>query len=146
MAPPPPPESLKGRPIIAGLQSPTKNLSKLLDKTLSPIVPSQKLYLKDDWDFIRKFPHKVEYKADLFTCDIVSLYTSIPHKLGIKAISYWIDRRHNEIPNRFKKEFVLEAIIFVLGNNNFYFDGKMYHQLQGTGMGVDFVAPYACLA
>ena len=49
------------------------------------------------------------------------------------------------IPERFSIEFILEAILFVLSSNNFYFDGKIYHQLKGTGMGVDFAASYACL-
>ena len=31
-------------------------------------------------------------------------------------------------------------------NNNFYFDGRYYHQLEGTGMGVDFAGNYACLS
>ena len=60
-------------------------------------------------------------------------------------MTYWIRKRRNNIPIRFSEEFILEAIAFVLNNNNFYFDGNFYHQLQGTGMGVDFAAPYACL-
>ena len=140
-----PPISLKGRPIIAGPKSPTKNLSKLLEKILSPLVLHQKSYVKDDWAFLRHLPAEIEYEAELFTCDIVSLYTSIPHDLGVSAMKYWVQKRRNDIPIRFSEEFILEAIAFVSNNNNFYFDGKLYHQLQGTGMGVDFAAPYACL-
>ena len=36
--------------------------------------------------------------------------------------------------------------MFILKNNYFYFDNQFYHQLEGTGMGVDFAGPYACLA
>ena len=72
-------------------------------------------------------------------------YTSIPHKLGLEAVSFWINKKSNVIPKRFSKEFILASISFVLSNNNFYFDGEKYHQLHGTGMGVDFAAPYACL-
>ena len=140
-----PPASLVGRPIIAGPASPTKHLSNLLDKILSPLVPKQKSYIKDDWAFLRYLPSKLEYDADLFTCDIVSLYTSIPHDLGTEAIQYWIQKERKEIPARFTKEFIIEAILFVLNNTNFYFNGQYYHQLQGTGMGVDFAGPYACL-
>ena len=35
--------------------------------------------------------------------------------------------------------------MFILQNNNFYFDKRYYHQLEGTGMGVDFAGNYACL-
>ena len=140
-----PPQSLKGRPIIAGPASPIKPLSKLLDKILSPLVPLQGSYIKDDWDFIRSLPGKIDYGCELITCDIVSLYTSIPHDLGITAISFWYDFQTNIIATRFTKEFIIEAITFVLNNNNFQFDSQMWHQTSGTGMGIDFAGPYSCL-
>ena len=46
-----PPDDLKARPIVAGPNSPTQKLSELLEKILSPLVPRQKSYIKDDWDF-----------------------------------------------------------------------------------------------
>ena len=36
--------------------------------------------------------------------------------------------------------------MFILKNNNFCFDKRYYHQVEGTGMGVDFAGNYACLA
>ena len=140
-----PPSSLKGRPIIAGPTSPIKPLSKIMDKILSPIVPLQESYIKDDWDFIKFIPRQLEYDCELLTCDIVSLYTSIPHDLGITAISYWLDTYRSHVPERFTKEFIVEVITFILNNNNFMFNTKMWHQLNGTGMGIDFAGPYACL-
>ena len=122
-----PPDSLKGRPIIAGPSSPIKPLSKLMDKLLSPLVAKQESYIKDDWDFIKFLPRKVNYDCELLTCDIVSLYTSIPHELGLEAISYWIDQERTQIPQRFTKEFILDAIVFILNNNNFSFNGEMWH-------------------
>ena len=38
-----PPNSLKGRPIIAGPNSPTQSLSSLLEKILTPLVPKTKI-------------------------------------------------------------------------------------------------------
>ena len=138
------PLSLKWGPIIVGSMSPTKNFSKLLNKILSPLVPRQESYIKDDWTFLRHLPHQLEYDGELFTCDIVSLYTSIPHDLGFSAIKYWVQKR-SDFPLCFTERFILEAIMFVLNNNNFYFDGKYYHQLLDTGMGVDFAVPDVCL-
>ena len=37
-------------------------------------------------------------------------------------------------------------VLFILQNNNFLFDSSLHHQLEGTGMGVDFAAEYACLS
>ena len=141
-----PPTSLKGRPIISGPNSPTKHLSQLISKILAPLVPLQDSYIKDDWAFIKQLPRNLNYDAQIFTCDIVSLYTSIPHDLGIEAIQYWLQEYPDIIPHRFTRDFVIESILFILQNNNFYFDGKHYHQLEGTGMGVDFAGNYACLA
>ena len=82
--------------------------------------------IKDDWDFIRKLPSRVDYSCVLSSCDIVSLYTSVPHDLGLEALLYWIEKKRNLIPERFTKAFIVEAASFVLSNNNFQFDSYMF--------------------
>ena len=81
----------------------------------------------------------------MYTVDIVSLYTSIPHELGIKAIEYYIHKYQNELPERFTKNCIIEITKFLLENNNFTFNHQMYHQLTGTAMGGNFAPPYAIL-
>ena len=141
----PPPPTLKARPIIAGPCSPTKRLSQLISKILAPLVPLQDSYIKDDWAFIKNLTRELDYEAELFTCDIVSLYTSIPHHLGIEAITFWITTHRASINTRFTVEFIIEAVLFILQNNNFSFGYTYWHQREGTGMGVDFAGNYACL-
>ena len=97
-------------------------------------------------DFIRKLPSHADYPCAIASCDVVSLYTSVPHDLGLKAFSYWIGKRRNLIPERFTKAFILEAASFVLSNNNFQFDIYMFLQLLGTAMGTKLAPPYACLS
>ena len=97
-----PPNALKCRPIIAGPSSPTQHLSEILQKILSPIVREQKSYVKDDWDLLRKLPYqnnvgrKLPYQNNagrkLLSCDVTSLYTSIPNDLVLEALHYWINR------------------------------------------------------
>ena len=143
-----PPDDLKARPIIAGTNSPTQHLSEIIEKILSPLVPSIKSYIKDDWDFIGKLPRgkKIPTACDLHSCDIVSLYTNITHDLGLRALEYWLEKKKELIQPRFTKVFILESVLFILSNNNFYFDGELYHQLIGTAMGTTFAPPYACLS
>ena len=86
------PLSLKGRPVIAGPSSPTQHLSELLETILAPLVPFLKSYIKDDWDFLRKFPSELDPNCDMFSCDIVSLYTNITHDLGLRALEYWVKK------------------------------------------------------
>ena len=47
--------------------------------------------------------------------------------------------------NRFSNGFILEALEFILRNNNFKFDEKYYNQTEGTAMGTKCAPPYACL-
>ena len=66
------PNDLKGRPVIAGPEAPTQHLSELLEKILSPLVVNLESYIKDDWDFLRKFPRQLEPDCQLYSCDVVS--------------------------------------------------------------------------
>ena len=142
----PVPEDLKGRPITAGPNSPTRGLCELLEKILSPFVPRLKTYVKDDRDFLSRVPRFIDYDCDLISCDIVSLYTNIPHDLGLEALRYWLTKHPELLPRRFSLDFVIEAAKLILENNNFMFDGVCYHQNIGTAMGAVFAPPYACLA
>lgn len=139
------PPDLKGRPIVAGCTTPTRGLSELISKILKPIVESQNSYVKDDWDVLKKLPRDTNGSYKLFGCDITSLYTSIPHELGLEAIKYWIRKRPDLIPSRFTEDFILESIELMLKNNNFFFNNDMFQQLIGTAMGHVFAPQYACL-
>ena len=141
-----PPSNLKGRAIVGGPQSPTQHLSELLEKILSPLVTHLRSYIKDDWDFLRKFPRYLDPSCHLYSCDVVNLYTNITHELGITALKYWINKLRHLIPARFTTNFIIDAASFVLRNNNFCFDRKMYAQIIGTAIGTKFAPPYACLA
>ena len=140
------PPDLTGRPIIAGPAAPTQRLSELIEKILSPLVPLLKSYVKDDWNFINKLPQTTDFDCEIYSIDIVSLYTNIQHSLGLEAIDHYIEKFRNHIPRRFTKEFIIESVKFVLTNNNFFFDGICYHQKEGTAMGSKMAVPYANLS
>ena len=139
------PTDLKSRPIVSGPKSVTRGISKLLEKILTPLVTTLRSFIKDERDFLRKFPKNINKDSRIVCCDVVSLYTSIPNELGLKAIEFWIGKLRHLIPNRFSKDFILEGVSFVLENNNFNFDGKIWRQRIGTAMGKEVASPYACL-
>ena len=139
------PPSLKGRPINGGPKAVTQGASHLVEKLLNPLVSNMKSYIKDEWDFLRKIPYNVEHPSTLLTCDIVSLYTSIPKELGIQAIDYWLSKFPDMVPNRFTKDCILELVEFILTNNFTKFDEDLWQQLTGTSMGTKMAPPYACL-
>ena len=140
------PADLKGRPISGGPESPTQRLSNLVEILLKPLVPTLKTYVKDDWDFLRQLPEKLPFQGTMYSCDITSLYTSIPTELGIEAINYWLGKKRDLIAERFTNNFITESLKFILTNNNVLFDEHMYLQLLGTAMGTKCAPPYACLA
>ena len=63
---------------------------------------------------------------------------SIPHDIGLKTLSNWINKIRNLIPERFTKAVIVETSSFLLSNNNFQFDIYMFLQLVGTAMGAQF--------
>ena len=65
--------------------------------------------------------------------------------LGREAIDYWITRKHNLIPERFTKEFIIDSIKFILKKSNILFNSKMFNQVFGTAMATKYAPPYACL-
>ena len=76
------PEDLKGTPIVGGPNSPTQDISGLLEKILTPTVSCLKTSIKDDWDFIRKLSSNVDYPYVFASCDVVyfhDYYTYILH-------------------------------------------------------------------
>ena len=86
------PNDLKFRPIVAGPLSPTHRLSNFVDLILKPLCQHVPSFIRDDMDFLNYLPDEVEEHTLLVSFDVVSLYTSIPHDLGLTAIEYWIDR------------------------------------------------------
>lgn len=104
-----------------------------------------KSYVKDDLDFLRHLPEKINKNSKFITFDVINLYSNISNSLGLKAMEYWINRIPEKINNRFLKEFILEAAEIVLTNNTFTFNGKHFKQIKGTAMGTKMAPTYATL-
>ena len=87
----------------------------------------------------------VDENVIFLTFDVVSLYTSIPHDLGIESIGYWIEKYSDVMCDRFTKEFILSSIHLILKNNYFKFENDFYLQQSGTAMGTKMAPTYAIL-
>jgi hypothetical protein len=70
------------------------------------------------------------------------LYTNIPHIEGLRACTQALDSRTEKNPPTWLLEAFLEK---VLKRNSFDFNGKVYHQVQGTSMGTKCAPNYANL-
>lgn len=139
------PSDLPFRPIVGGPICPTSNLSFLLDEILKPLLSKVQSFVRDDIDFLSHLPKKIKKGSKFVTFDVTSLYTNIPHDLGVKAIKYWLSKYPNLLPSRFSEDFIVDAIKIVLENNIFQFGDCFYLQILGTAMGTKFAPTYASL-
>lgn len=133
------------RPIVAGPASPTHRLSNFIDIILKPLCQHVPSFIRDSMDFINKIPKNINKETILVSFDVVNLYTSIPHELGLEAIEYWLDNYSTSLTRPFPKDFILKAITIVLRENTFQFDNTDYKQIQGTAMGTKMAPAYATL-
>ena len=99
-------------------------------------------YIKDSQDFIIKFRKlgKIPDNAILVTTDVVSLYPSIPHNVGLRALKEALDKREQK---KIPTEDLLQMAEFVLKNNFFEFNNRIKQQISGTAIGTQCAPTYA---
>ena len=101
-------------------------------------------YIKDSQDFINKFHKlgKIPDNAILVTADVVGLYPSIPHNVGLRAPKEALDKREQK---KIPTEDHVHMADFVLENNFFEFNNQIKQQISGTAIGTKCVLMYACI-
>ena len=115
----------------------------LLDQILQPFVLKTRSYIRDRRDFLSKVQGLELASNDwMFSIDVTSLYTSIPHNNGIKCIKKVLSQCVNSTSKNSSLIILLE---FVLKSNNFMFNQDIYLQINGTAMGTCVASMYANL-
>ena len=135
---------IPGRPIVSACSCPTEHISAYLDEVLQPLVQKLPSYVKDTTDILRKVRNLSAINSTqlLYTMDVSSLYTIIPHKDGLKAIRHFLDLRQHLYP---PTNTLLRLTELVLNLNNFEANGDYYDQISGVSMGTKMGPSYACL-
>lgn len=77
----------------------------------------------------------------LVTWDISSLYTIIPHKLGIGSCDRLLTA--SRLYNTTKITFLMQLLQIVIEENVFLFKETYYLQIRGAAMGSNVAPPYA---
>ena len=82
------------RPVISNCGTPTGKGSEFLDHDLKPVMQSSWSYIKGSGDFLRKIKQigNLPENSILITADVVGLYPSIPHELGLKALGEALEK------------------------------------------------------
>lgn len=103
---------------------------------LRKFVHSLPSYLGDTTDVLNTLkdwkcePNYILASKVLSKIDIQSLYTCIPHHIGVQAMSYYLERRPTDILP--PSAFLLSLVEIILSHNFFKYNGNFYLQLQGT--------------
>ncbi len=101
-------------------------------------------FLGDTVDILNSIKDfKYEQNDVMLTFDVQSLYTCIPHEVGLDALTHYFNRRPDGIlpPNK----FLLTLSEMILTMNFFKYLDSYYLQSQGAAMGSAFAPSYACL-
>lgn len=133
-----------GRPIVSACNCPTEHVSCYLDELLQPFVHNLPNYVRDTTDVLRKL-HEFRFSAGkplIFTMDVKSLYTVIPHRDGLLALKHFFDNRPSPDP---PTATLLRLAEMVLTLNHFEVNGDHFNQTRGVSMGTKMGPSYACL-
>ncbi|KAM9325013.1 DNA replication ATP-dependent helicase/nuclease DNA2 [Gastrophryne carolinensis] len=134
-----------GRPIVSGVDSLTCRLGEYVDDNfLQPLVVRLPAYLRDSGQVLT-ICQEIEISDGclLATADVASLYTVIPHELGMLAVRYFLEQQLG-LPSQ-QIEFIMACLKFSLEHNYFWFGGKFFLQIKGVAMGAKFAPSMANL-
>jgi len=127
------------RPIVSNSNGILGGLSKFLDYHLQVYIRDLYTYLKDSDDLLELLqitPRNSDH--DVFTYDVVSMYTSIDTETAVTIIEEFLPRTR-------LSQLLLKGIRLIMKNNFFTFDGKIWLQNNGTAMGTAVAPTYAVL-
>ena len=133
-----------GRPIVSACSCPTKLISSFLDGVMFPLVKMLPSYIKDTKHAQQIFD-QIRFSGSnkfIFTMDVKSLYTVIPHRDGLEALKFFLNKRTLLEPST---TTLIRLAELVLTLNNFSFDGEHYQQISGVAMGTKMGPSYANL-
>ena len=122
------------RPIISTVNLPTYNVSKFFAKFLQHSLKSPASHIDNSLKLKEKInDFQIPSNFDIISLDVVSLFTNVPENLVVQSIEKRWTQLHNKI-NMSCTEFI-EVIKFILNNNFFQFNKKIYKQTFGSAMG-----------
>ncbi|XP_078538494.1 uncharacterized protein LOC144823662 [Lissotriton helveticus] len=134
-----------GRPIVSGCGSILEPLGKYIDFFLKPLAESTPTFLRDTMhtiNIVEKSPFDPELQR-LATCDVMSLYTSIPQQEALNVITRCLQQR--PAPVQVPTEFIVSLLRIAMTKNFFIFKNKFYIQTSGVAMGAPFAPDVAIL-
>ena len=117
---------------MLALNAPTYKLAKFSVPILKPLTTSE-FTVKDSFHFSEE---NVDQQQDLFMCslDLDSLFTSIILEETIKICTNELFKEYTAVEGLNKTE-LKEFLSLATKDSHFIFDGTLYKQIDGVGMG-----------
>ena len=136
-----------GRPVVSGNGSATEKISEFVDHFINPPAKLIESYVQDTTHMLRILDQINHIPEDyiLVTCDVSSLYTSIPTNEGIHSVKETLNNFRPEPNLKPTNESLTHLLELVLKRNNFKFAGQNYLQISGTAMGSKCSPSFAIL-
>lgn len=133
-----------GRPIVSAIKGPLERIGRYTDALIKELVSDLPSFVRDTRDVLRVIREVVSpVGALLVGIDVESLYTSIPHEWGLRAVGHFLEKSYPLLAAQ--NEFILELLESMLTNNCFQFLGSYLQQRRGTSMGAPWAPSFACL-
>ena len=128
------------RPIVSNANAILSGLSVYLDVLLQPFFKKLDSYIKDSDDFLSQLKSVSSFPQGCIigTADVVSMYTNINTSHAIDLISQ-LTSTHP------LTDHITQGLSIIMNNNYFSFDGKIFHQTNGTAMGTSVAPSFASL-
>ena len=129
------------RPIVAGLKSPTIEISRWLDGILRPLFDQmaaatsvlngvQLISVLEKWS-----ARNLDHRTLFLTMDVSDLYTMVPQEGGIQAIKKMLRIFQISQIQGVKTSTILLLARYVMKNNYFIYSNCYYKQIRGGAMG-----------
>lgn len=96
-----------GRPIVAGIGGLCEKPCIFVDHFLQPLVLQLPSYLRESTSVLQEFGKlKIDGDYLLVTCDVEALYPDIQQHHGMRAVTYFLDKKDNS--KRMLDSFVID--------------------------------------
>ena len=120
------------RSIASPINCYNHNLASYLCKLLTPFIPSGHC-TKDSFSFIKDIQEVSTQYLFMVSNDVCSLFTNIPLGKTIDIAVKLISKNKNDV--KFLRNELTKLFCFPTSQMHFYFDGKIFNQVDGVAMG-----------
>ena len=129
-------DQIKIRPIVSNSNGPTKKLSWLLTKLLTPLLNTVPSHLRNSDELMESIKNNMATERIYFPCsfDIAAMYTSIPVEDCLLNITHAIEYHHN-LYFGLPTPDIVKLLRIILTNTYFKFQNRLYKQKDGLPMG-----------